>query len=598
MARYSVNNYTVETLLSSIKSGNIAIPEMQRPFVWEAWKVRDLIDSLYNGFPVGYIIEWQNPDVKLKDGSMAIGKRVLIDGQQRITAMTAAIVGKAVLDDHYKWKRIAIAFNPIEEKFEVANNAIRKSPKWIPDIAPVLEPSFDTFTFVMEYCDKNDMKDKMSQINAIINKLRDIQNNSLGVITLDAGLDIDSVTEIFIRINSKGEALSQADFVMSKISSNEDYGGNITRKTIDYFCHLLKSPEDLKDIQNNDVAFASLPEFDAIKWVAKKNEPIYSTNYTDILRVAFTYKFKRGRLSDLVSLLSGRDFETREFKVEIEEDSFKQLHEAVMQAVNQTNFERYLMIVRSAGIVRKSLIRSQNVLNFGYALYLALRERKIDSNVIEHIVRRWLALSVLTGRYSGSPESMFDYDIKRFYSFDDPMDYLKQREEGDLSDAFWKVNLIQHLNTSVASSPYFNMFLVAQVKAHDKGFLSSHIDIETMLENRGDIHHLFPKNYLTQNGIPQAMYNQIANYVFLQQEINIKISDDSPAEYMKEVLKQTETKVPVYGAITDTDELRDNLRQNCVPDGFEQMTIADYNSFLEKRRILMARKIREYYFSL
>jgi len=94
------------------------------------------------------------------------------------------------------------------------------------------------------------------------------------------------------------------------------------------------------------------------------------------------------------------------------------------------------------------------------------------------------------------------------------------------------------------------------------------------------------------------MYNQIANYVFLQQEINIKISDDSPAEYMKEVLKQTETKVPVYGAITDTDELRDNLRQNCVPDGFEQMTIADYNSFLEKRRILMARKIREYYFSL
>ncbi|MBR6983373.1 MAG: DUF262 domain-containing protein [Ruminococcus sp.] len=598
MARYSVNNYTVETLLSSIKSGNIAIPEMQRPFVWEAWKVRDLIDSLYNGFPVGYIIEWQNPDVKLKDGTMAIGKRVLIDGQQRITAMTAAIVGKAVLDDHYKWKRIAIAFNPIEEKFEVANNAIRKSPKWIPDIAPVLEPSFDTFTFVMEYCDKNDMKDKMSQINAIINKLRDIQNNSLGVITLDAGLDIDSVTEIFIRINSKGEALSQADFVMSKISSNEDYGGNITRKTIDYFCHLLKSPEDLKDIQNNDVAFASLPEFDAIKWVAKKNEPIYSTNYTDILRVAFTYKFKRGRLSDLVSLLSGRDFETREFKVEIEEDSFKQLHEAVMQAVNQTNFERYLMIVRSAGIVRKSLIRSQNVLNFGYALYLALRERKIDSNVIEHIVRRWLALSVLTGRYSGSPESMFDYDIKRFYSFDDPMDYLKQREEGDLSDAFWKVNLIQHLNTSVASSPYFNMFLVAQVKAHDKGFLSSHIDIETMLENRGDIHHLFPKNYLTQNGIPQAMYNQIANYVFLQQEINIKISDDSPAEYMKEVLEQTETKVPVYGAIIDIDELKDNLRQNCVPDGFEKMTISDYSSFLEKRRVLMAQKIREYYFSL
>ncbi len=598
MARYSVNNYTVETLLSDIKSGNIAIPEMQRPFVWDSSKVRDLVDSLYKGFPVGYIIVWQNPDVKLKDGTKSIGKKVLIDGQQRITAMAAAIVGQEVLDDHYKWKRIAIAFNPLEEKFEVSNNAILKSAKWIPDIAPVLEPAFDSFSFVMEYCQKNEIEDQMPQVNKIINHLRSIQNNSLGVITLDSRLDIDSVTDIFIRINSKGVVLSQADFAMSKISSNETYGGNITRKTIDYFCHLLESPEDLKDIKNNDRAFAALPEFDAIKWAATKNDPIYKTSYTDILRVAFTYKFKRGRLADLVSLLSGRDFETREFKVEIEEDSFAQLHEAVLQAVNQTNYERYLMIVRSAGIVRKSLVRSQNVLNFGYALYLALRERKIDSNTIEKIVRRWIALSILTGRYSASPESSFDYDIKRFFAYDDPMEYLKLTEAGELSDAFWDVNLVQRLNTSVASSPYFNMYLVAQVKAHDRGFLSAQVDVESMLENRGDIHHLFPKNYLTKHSIPQAQYNQIANYVFLQQEINIKIGDKAPDAYMKEVYEQCCTKQPVYGCITDEDELRRNLTQNCIPDGFESMSIGDYDRFLEERRKLMAQKIHNYYFSL
>ncbi len=598
MARYSVNNYTVETLLSDIKSGNIAIPEMQRPFVWDSSKVRDLVDSLYKGFPVGYIIVWQNPDVKLKDGTKSIGKKVLIDGQQRITAMAAAIVGQEVLDDHYKWKRIAIAFNPLEEKFEVANNAILKSAKWIPDIAPVLEPAFDSFSFVMEYCQKNEIEDQMPQVNKIINHLRSIQNNSLGVITLDSRLDIDSVTDIFIRINSKGVVLSQADFAMSKISSNETYGGNITRKTIDYFCHLLESPEDLKDIKNNDRAFAALPEFDAIKWAASKNDPIYKTSYTDILRVAFTYKFKRGRLADLVSLLSGRDFETREFKVEIEEDSFAQLHEAVLQSVNQTNYERYLMIVRSAGIVRKSLVRSQNVLNFGYALYLALRERKIDSNTIEKIVRRWIALSILTGRYSASPESSFDYDIKRFFAYDDPMEYLKLTEAGELSDAFWDVNLVQRLNTSVASSPYFNMYLVAQVKAHDRGFLSAQVDVESMLENRGDIHHLFPKNYLTKHSIPQAQYNQIANYVFLQQEINIKIGDKAPASYMTEVYEQCRTKQPVYGCITDEDELHCNLAQNCIPVGFESMSIGDYDRFLEERRKLMAQKIRNYYFSL
>ena len=151
MAHFVVNNFTVETILSNIKSGSIAIPEMQRPFVWDSSKVRDLIDSLYKGFPVGYIITWQNPDVKLKDGTKSVGKMVLIDGQQRITAMAAAIVGQEVLDEHYKWKRISIAFNPLEEKFEVANNAILKSSKWISDIAPVLEPVFDTFSFVMDY---------------------------------------------------------------------------------------------------------------------------------------------------------------------------------------------------------------------------------------------------------------------------------------------------------------------------------------------------------------------------------------------------------------------------------------------------------------
>ena len=139
MAQYSVNNYTVQTLLSDIKNKSIAIPEMQRPFVWDSSKVRDLVDSLYKGFPVGYIIVWQNPSVKLKDGTKSIGKKVLIDGQQRITAMAAAIVGQEVLDEHYKWRRISIAFNPMEEKFEVTNNAIRKSAKWIADISQVLD---------------------------------------------------------------------------------------------------------------------------------------------------------------------------------------------------------------------------------------------------------------------------------------------------------------------------------------------------------------------------------------------------------------------------------------------------------------------------
>lgn len=600
MACYDVNSCEVEKLLADIKGGEIAIPEMQRPFVWDASKVRDLLDSLYKGFPIGYIIVWKNPDVKLKDGTTSAGKKILIDGQQRITALSASIAGKEVLNSHYKWKRIVIAFNPLEEKFEVANSVNQKSSKWIPDISKVFQATFAPYTFVGEYCDKNGIEtaEAKSQINDVIMKLIGIKVNRLGIIDLEENLDIDSVTEIFIRINSKGVVLSQADFVMSKISSNEEFGGNLTRKTIDYFCHLLETPQDLKDIQNHDQDFAAKPEFSAIRWAADLKDPVYQMSYTDVLRVAFTYQFQRGKLADLVSLLSGRDFETREYKLEIEEESFRKLHEAVLETVNQTHYEQFLLILESTGLIKSSLIRSQNVLNFGYALCLALRKRKIHKSQIENIVRRWIVLSILTSRYSSSPESMFDYDIKKFFSYDNPEEYLRLTEAGELSDAFWNVTLPQKLDTAATASPYFNLFLMAQVKANDKGFLSNQHDIRSLLSNLGEIHHLFPKKYLADNGMSKNMYNQIANYALTSKFINDQIGDKAPYVYMQMVLKQCETKTLAIGEITDKEILAENLRQHCMPSGFEIMTVQDYPLFLQKRRELMAQKIRRYYESL
>lgn len=267
MPNYDVNNCAVSSLLASIKAGDIAIPEIQRPFVWDSTKVRDLIDSLYNGFPVGYIIVWQNPDVKLKDGRMSQEKKVLIDGQQRITALTAAIVGNEVINSHYKKVPIRIAFNPLEEKFEVLNPAIQKDSTWVPDISKIFDGSFNALRFVHEYSQVNSITDwdQQMRLSDVITKLSAIQNNNLGMITLSHELDIDTVTEIFIRINSKGMVLSQADFAMSKISSNESYGGNIIRKMVDYFCHLKQEPTDYVDIKKNDTEFAATKEFSLIE---------------------------------------------------------------------------------------------------------------------------------------------------------------------------------------------------------------------------------------------------------------------------------------------------------------------------------------------
>lgn len=503
-----------------------------------------------------------------------------------------------ITDSNYRKKRIQIAFNPFKETFEVSNPAIEKDSKWISDIATVFDNEYKLFDHVMEYCRSNELLGQESVVANTISKLQSIRAINLGVIELSQALSIDDVTDVFIRINSQGVVLSQADFAMSKISSDEKYGGNEIRKMIDYFCHFMQRPADYEKIAENDPEFASSDCMKSIKWIIKEQEDIYVPKYTDVLRVSFTHKFRRGRIADLVSLLSGRDFETRENLESTAEESFYTLRKGVEAFVNETNFKRYIMIVRSTGIIDSSLVRSQNVMNFGYILFLSLREMNVDSGIIEKIVRKWIVLTMLTGRYSGSPESAFDYDIKRFTE-QDPIHFVENTEAGQLSDAFWNYTLVDRLDTSVASSPYFNIFLMAQVNNNARGFLSERIDVKSLIEQRGDIHHIFPKKYLQKNGMNNRKdYNQIANYAYTQTEINIKIKDDAPCDYMSNMMKQINGNGVYYGSINTVEDLKKNLAENCVPESFVNMDYTDYSEFLKQRRKLMADYIREYYNSL
>ena len=319
--RYSDTPHPIETLLTWVKSGEIAIPEIQRPFVWDATKVRNLLDSLYQGYPVGYLIAWRNPTIKLKDGTASAGKRILIDGQQRVTALMAALLGREVLTKDYETVRIRIAFHPLEEKFEVANPAIRKDAAWIEDVAMVFAPESDLIELTEGYIEKNPDADR-KKVGKVLQKLTKIVNNHVGIIELAEDLDIETVTEIFIRVNSAGAELSQADFAMSKIAVNETYGGNLLRKAIDYFCHLAVAPEFLPTIQKGDKAFAVSEFFPKMSWLKDVNDDIYDPSYTDMLRVAFTSEFRRGKLQDLVALLSGRNFETKQYEEAIAEEAF------------------------------------------------------------------------------------------------------------------------------------------------------------------------------------------------------------------------------------------------------------------------------------
>lgn len=594
--KYSVNQHLISTILAWVNSGDIAIPEIQRPFVWDASKVRDLMDSLYQGYPIGYLIAWKNPNVKLKDGRSAEGKKILIDGQQRVTALTASLLGQYIINKEYKRVRIKISFHPLEEKFEVFNTAIEKDSKWLPDISRVFQPDFSMINFVNDYVVKNEIMNS-NLIFQRIQSLNNIIQKQIGIIDLDSDLDIEVVTEIFIRINSQGVVLSQADFAMSKIAANEIYNGSSIRKCIDYFCHMSIAPEFYNQIVDVDKEFTTTHYFQKMSWLKNENDDIYDPDYTDLLRVAFTSEFNRGRLSDLVSLLSGRNFETRTYEEDIAKSSFSTLENGIINFINESNFKRFIMIIRTAGFISPSLIRSQNTLNFAYILYLKLRALNYDQALIEKYVRKWFVLTVLSGRYSGSPESVFDFDIKSIAS--KPFnEYLEAVEAAELSNAFWDFSLVQSLDTSVSSSPFFNVFLASQVRANNKGFLSSDISINELITFKGDIHHIFPKEYLKKYGFKRKDYNQIANYVYMQSEINIKIGSKSPKDYFSDITKQCNGGKLKYGGINNIELLIENLNQNCIPQNLNTMEHNTYNEFLAQRRILMAQKIKNYYFSL
>lgn len=599
--KYSVTQYSVSSILGYINAGDIAIPEIQRPFVWKGKHVRDLIDSLYNGYPTGYLIIWQNPDVRLKNGKDAVGKKVLIDGQQRITALMTAIAGYSILDEDYNEKRIKIAFNPLvndsEDRFAVQTPAHINSSAWISDVSEVFQDTFSTRKFINHYLHENPDADE-DLVDSAVSQLLSIKSCQLGAITLVPQLDISEVTEIFVRINSQGKRLNEADFAMSKIAADDNYGGTLLRKAIDYFCHLAVDPSFYSQLEKRDPDFMNSPYASKLSWLKNDNEEIYDPDYNDMLRVSFMHIFGRGKLGDLVSLLSGRDFVDRKFKEEIAASSFEKLNTGVMNFMNQYHFEQFLVAIKSAGYISSKLLNSKMTLDFAYTLFLMLQNsREVPKIQVKKYVQKWFVLATLTSRYIGSPESQMDRDLRNIAS-KGFISFFNENEDSMLADTFWNVRLVQNLETSSTNSPFFNTYIAAQIFNNDNSLLSNSTRVSSLL-SAGDVHHIFPKEYLKQNGFSNKTdYNQVANYTYLDTGVNIAIGRKAPNEYFRSALLQCQNKNMTVGTILDEAQLFDNLETNCIPQSIISMNASDYPTFLLERRKMMAQKIKQYYFSL
>lgn len=592
--KFSLNQTPISTILAWVESGAIAIPEIQRPFVWTSTQVRDLMDSLYQGYPVGYIITWQNPDVKLKDGSTSQGKRILIDGQQRITALRAAISGLNVVDKKYKKRRIAISFNPLTEEFRTRTSSTERGKEWISDIAEVMVNGYDTLTFVDEYVARNPGTTRQ-EINSRLNRLIQIKNKQIGEIQLSPSLDINIVNEIFVRINASGVNLSNADFAMSKIAVYEkdpgDEMGMRLRKFIDYFAHLSATPDQFKDIAQNDTEFAKTNYFAKITWLKNETDDLYDPTYNDIIRVVGLTQFARGKLGDVVSLLSGRNFETRQDEKEIADLSFQKLEKGLYQFTNENKFKQFVQnILRGSGYDEPNMLIARNAVNYAYAMYLRLLDIGENHAEANSLVRRLLAISLMTGRHSGSFETQFEQDIKRIQSSGDMVKFIATLEEQELSDVFWNSILVDEFDKPTTNNPFWHMFIAAQNKLLKQSFLSKNNIARDLATD--DIHHIFPKNYLVKHGYDKSKYNRIANFVHLRNDINISVSDLAPREYLGDILSGNNNH---HSDIVNEAEMVNNFEDNAVPKILLQAEADDYDEFLQQRQRLMAEMVRDYY---
>ena len=446
-----------------------------------------------------------------------------------------------------------------------------------------------------EYLTKNPSADRRI-VGKNLQQLMGIKNAQIGIISLSDELDIETVTEIFVRINSKGVPLSSSDFVMSKISAQGEQGRNL-RKTIDYFAHLSVSPQSYEELER-DTEFVQTKFWPKISWLKNDAEDLYDPTYVDLIRVASMVAFRRGQISYVVRELSGLDPETRKFDPERIPAAYDKFEDALLRTVNEYNFKKFLTIVKSAGFVSNKLFSSVNAVNFAYALFLIMREDKCSDSEVSSVVRRWLVMMLLTGRASGSFETGFERDLSRIARHGAKA-ALQEIEQSELTDAFWDFGLPQRLESSSINNPQFRSFLASQVKAKAQAFLSKHSSVHDMIEIQGDIHHLVPKDYLRKNGVnDKREYNQVANYAMTETAVNIRIGNRLPADYLDEVKAQIRSGQTTLGEITTEADLDKSFEENAVPASLFETTVENFEDFLIERRRLMAKKMKEYYFSL
>lgn len=575
----------VEDLLKDIKSGKLGLPDLQRPFVWKDNKVRDLLDSMLKGFPIGYIMIWSAPEdyenikqIGLNEKNYKRSEDLVIDGQQRLTSLIASMYGIKVKDKRFKERRIRIVYNPLEATFEVWSNRYEKDPEWINDISKLFEADdrHEATKFRKEFIKKlNEYKvskeepeltdDQEIAIEENLNALLDLKDYSLPVLKIRQKADEEDVADIFKRVNSGGQNLNENNFIETLLSVYD----NDVHDRIMKFCSDSRIPQDGTSFNN-----------------------IIDVDPTHLIRMAVGYGFNRARMKYGYKILRGKNLKTGETSEETRKENLEIFKKALDLVMDINNWHAYLNLFPNAGYIRGNLVSSSYVVIYGYVWYLMGKyQYHVSPLELRKVITKFIFMSLVRQYYGISPESSVEKnfadlrDIKDAQGF---VDYFNREVELNFTEDFFTLTLPDDLHSSSAISPSWYGYIAA-INVLGTPMLFSTSPLSVYWEKGGsgkkkaiDKHHIFPKNYLKQQGFDSDRdRNQIANFTYLDYNTNIDIADNPPADY-----------VGRYREKLGEEGYKQACEQNALPIGFETM---DYFTFLEERRKLMSGIIKKAY---
>jgi hypothetical protein len=571
-------DYTLGSLIDSIASGQLGLPDIQRPFVWRNVKIRNLFDSMYRGYPVGFLLFWETG---VQAGTRQVGvdtkqlapTRVIVDGQQRLTSLYAVVRGVPVIRENFTSEKIEIAFNPLDERFEVADAAIRRDKTFIPNISALWDPKIGLIKFASDYVDGlrtarggEISSEEIAKAQTAIQKLHGLIHFPFTALELSPKVDPDQVSEVFVRINSEGKQLNQSDFILTLMSVFWDEG----RTQLEDFCRKARSPGG-----SGPSPFNSL----------------FQPSPDQLLRVAVAVGFRRARLSAVYSILRGREADGGD-TASGRDGNFDKLKAGQKATLNVQHWHDFLKAVSLAGYRTSRIISSNNALVFAHALYLVGRTAiGVEEHELRRAIAQWLFMSSLTGRYTSSPESQMEFDLASMRGVSAPEQFLSVLSNicaARLTSDFWTVTLPGDLATSAARSPSMFAYFAALNVLDARALYSNHTVRELMdpaiqpSRTALERHHLFPVAWLKKHGVTdQRDYNQIANFTVVEWGDNAAISDAAPMTYVPDLERRF-----------DQATLNRMYRHHAIPRGWETLA---YPTFLRERRQLMAETIREAY---